>query len=40
MTKPDEDVPDHQPSRPWLKADDDRRPIFESVPQVATTGVC
>lgn len=39
MTKPDEDVPDHQPSRPRSKADDDGRPIFESVPQDATTGV-
>lgn len=39
MTKRDKQLPAPQPARPRSKADDDVRPIFESVPQDATTGV-
>lgn len=39
MTKRDKQLPEPQPVRPRSKADDDGRPIFESVPQDATTGV-
>lgn len=39
MTKRDKQLPEPQPSRPRSKTGDDGRPIFESVPQDATTGV-
>jgi hypothetical protein len=39
MTKRDKQLREPQPSRPRSKADNEGRPIFEFVPQDATTGV-
>ena len=39
MTKRDKQLPEPQPARPRSKKEHDARPVFESVPQDATTGV-